>query len=152
VVKNLYKTLKEEIISFERFDNNEIVVIDRTGHTMWSWYANQKLSYTQYVSSIKNYSAIKVEGLEKNQNIKKFFGKLKIKDIHLFYSPKTDYSFGWHHDTTNVMLYVIKGRKRVQIKNKIYILKSGDCVSIPKGHKHRVFNQRDTWAISIGLK
>jgi len=119
---------------------------------MLSWYANQKLSYSQYVDSISKYSAIKVEGLEKNPHIKKYFSKHKIKDIHLFYSPKTDYSFGWHHDTTNVMLYVIRGHKRVQIKNKTYVLKSGDSVAIPKGHKHRVFNQKDTWAISIGLQ
>jgi mannose-6-phosphate isomerase-like protein (cupin superfamily) len=51
-----------------------------------------------------------------------------------------------------VYLYVLKGSKRVSIQNKTFIVKAGQGVLIPKGHKHRVFNYKNTWALSIGLK
>jgi mannose-6-phosphate isomerase-like protein (cupin superfamily) len=47
---------------------------------------------------------------------------------------------------------VIKGKKRVYIKNKIHTLRAGQGVIIPKGNMHRVFNSKNTWALSVGFK
>ena len=119
---------------------------------MVTWTVNKKFSFNEWVDKALSFSSIKVEGLEDNDKLKRALHNRKIKDIHLFYSPRSDYSFGWHHDTVNVILYVLKGHKKIQIRNKTHFLKSGDFVFIPKGHKHIVYNFRNTWALSIGLK
>lgn len=152
MVKKLFAKVKDEILSFDHYVTGQTVIIDRTGHAMLSWRANEKLTYKEFINSIQKYAAIKIEGLEKDKRLIRYFKNYKIKDIHLFYSPRTDYSFGWHNDSVNVVLFVLKGRKRIQIKNRTYLLTPGNCVFIPKGHKHRVFNCKDTWALSIGLK
>lgn len=152
MVRGLLKEVKDEIISYDRYANGQTIIVDRTGHTMWSWRAKDKSSYKDFVDQIKQYAAVKIEGLEANKNLLKHFKNYKIRDIHLFYSPRTDYSFGWHNDSVNVILYVIRGKKRVSIKNKRYILRTGDRILIPKGYMHKVFNYKNTWALSIGLK
>ena len=149
----LLKIVKDEIISFDRFSSGQLLALDRNVATgFMSWNANQKFTYTEWVESIKSFTVIKVEGLEDNKVLRNTFSQYNIKDIHLFNSIKTDYSFGWHHDTTNVYLYVLKGKKRVSIRNKTVVVTAGEGIFIPKGHKHRVFNNKDTWALSIGIK
>jgi mannose-6-phosphate isomerase-like protein (cupin superfamily) len=149
----LYKIVKDEIVSFDRYISGQLLALDRSVLSGFiSWNAKEKFSYTDWVQKINSFTVVKVEGLEDNKNICKYFRKFKIKDIHLFNSIKTDYSFGWHHDTVNVYLYVLKGKKRVSIKNKTVVLNAGQGILIPKGNKHRVFNYKNTWALSIGLK
>jgi mannose-6-phosphate isomerase-like protein (cupin superfamily) len=149
----LYKIVKDEIVSFDRYISGQLLALDRSALSGFiSWNAKEKFSYTDWVQKINSFTVVKVEGLEDNKNICKYFRKFKIKDIHLFNSIKTDYSFGWHHDTVNVYLYVLKGKKRVSIKNKTVVLNAGQGILIPKGNKHRVFNYKNTWALSIGLK
>jgi mannose-6-phosphate isomerase-like protein (cupin superfamily) len=151
--RKLYKIVKDEIISFDRFSSGQLLALDRSILSGFlSWNAKEKFSYTEWVKNINSFTVVKVEGLEDNTNICKYFRKFKIKDIHLFNSIKTDYSFGWHCDPVNVYLYVLKGKKRVSIKNKTFIVKAGQGILIPKGHKHRVFNYKNTWALSIGMK
>lgn len=152
MVRCLTRGIKDEILSFERFVNGQTIVVDRSTGKMLSWKAKDKTTYKEYVNNLKTYSAIKVEGLEEYKKITNLFKNYKIKDIHLFYSPKTSYSFGWHSDSVNVLLYVLKGKKHINIKNKKYILGTGDSILIPKRHIHRVFNYKDTWALSIGIK
>ncbi len=152
-VNDLYKIVKDEIISFDRFSEGQLLALDRKiSSGFLSLNAREKFTYTQWVELVNTFTVIKVEGLEDNKHILKFFKKFKIKDIHLFASIKTDYSFGWHHDTVNVYLYVLKGKKRVSIKNKTFIVRAGQGIFIPKGHRHRVFNYKNTWALSVGLK
>jgi mannose-6-phosphate isomerase-like protein (cupin superfamily) len=150
----LLKLIKNEIISFDRYIAGQLIALDRNGvkSGFISLIANKNFSYTEWVNNLNSFTVIKVEGLEDNKIIRDKFKKFKIKDIHLFNSIKTDYSFGWHHDTLNVYLYVLKGKKRVSIRNKTCIVTAGQGVFIPKGHKHRVYNYKDTWALSIGLK
>ncbi len=152
MVKCLFKEVKDEIFSFDRFNHGQTIIIDRSGHTMWSWRAKDKLTFKELLLSISKYAAVKVEGLETNKNLVRHFKQYKIKDIHLFYSPRTDYSFGWHNDSVNVILLVIKGKKRIHIKNKTYVLSPGESILIPKRNMHKVFNYKNTWALSIGLK
>ncbi len=151
MVRCLTREIKDEILSFERFINGQTIVIDRSTGRMLSWRAKDKTTYKEYVSNLKTYSAIKVEGLEENKKLTNHFKKYKIKDIHLFYSPKTSYSFGWHSDTVNVVLYVLAGKKRLHIRNKTYTLGPGEFAVIPKNNMHRVFNYKNTWALSIGI-
>jgi mannose-6-phosphate isomerase-like protein (cupin superfamily) len=151
--RKIYKIVKDEIISFERYISGQLLALDRSTLSGFiSLNAKEKFTYSEWGKNINSFTVVKVEGLEDNKNICKHFKKFKIKDVHLFNSIKTDYSFGWHHDTVNVYLYVLKGKKRVSIKNKTYTVKAGQGILIPKGHKHRVFNYKNTWALSIGLK
>jgi mannose-6-phosphate isomerase-like protein (cupin superfamily) len=149
----LYKIVKDEIISFDRYNSGQLFALDRsTLPGFISWNAKEKFTYSEWIKKLNSFTVIKVEGLEDNKNVVKHFKQFKIKDMHLFNSVKTDYSFGWHHDKVSVYLYVLKGKKRVSIKNKTFIVKAGQGVVIPKGHCHRVFNYKNTWALSIGLK
>jgi mannose-6-phosphate isomerase-like protein (cupin superfamily) len=149
----LYKIVKDEIISFDRYNSGQLLALDRsTLPGFISWNAKVKFTYSEWIKKLNSFTVIKVEGLEDNKDIVKHFKQFKIKDIHLFNSVKTDYSFGWHHDNVSVYLYVLKGKKRVSIKNKTFVIKAGQGIVIPKGHRHRVFNYKNTWALSIGLK
>lgn len=151
--RKLLKLVKDEIISFDRFSAGQLLALDRNVVSgFMSWNANQKFTYTEWVERIKSFTVIKVEGLEDIKVLRNTFRQYNIQDIHLFNSIKTDYSFGWHHDTNNVYLYVLKGKKRVSIRNKTVVVTAGEGIFIPKGHKHRVFNNKDTWALSIGIK
>lgn len=147
----ILKLLRDEIISFDRYNSGQLIALDRNVKSGFlSLIANKKFSYTEWVKNINSFTVVKVEGLEDNPTIRRAFKQFKIKDIHLFNSIKTDYSFGWHHDVVNVYLHVLKGKKRVSIRNKTHIISAGQGIVIPKGYKHRVHNYKDTWALSVG--
>lgn len=149
----LLRLVKDEIVSFTRYNEGQLIALDRNHKSKFrTWNAKEKFSYIQWVDLVNSFTAVKVEGLEDNQFLMRCFKKLNIKDIHLFHSFRTDYSFGWHHDTIDVYLYVLKGKKRINIKNKTLTLYSGQGIFIPKGYKHKVFNYKNTWALSLGLK
>ena len=151
--RKLLKIVKDEIISFDRYSAGQLIALDRNvASGFMSWIANQKFTYTEWLERLNSFTVIKVEGLEDNKTIRNAFKQFKVKDIHLFNSIKTDYSFGWHHDTVDVYLFVLKGKKRVSIRNRTFTVRAGEGIFIPKGHKHRVFNNKDTWALSIGFK
>ena len=149
---NLFKEIKNEIISFERYQQRQLIAIERINNRSISWHADDKLTYGDWVHSLQSFASVKVEGLEDNAKLVKYFSDKRIKDIHLFHNPKTSYSFNWHYDTEHVFLYVVKGFKIVRIKNKIHHLHSGQGIEIPKGHLHKVLSKKDTWALSIGVK
>lgn len=149
---NLFKEIKDEIISFDRYTNRNLVGIQRNHNRVISWYANDRLTYGEWVNNLPNLASVKVEGLENNKKLIDYFKSFKVKDIHLFYNPRTSYSFNWHKDTVDVFLYVVRGSKIVKIKNKTYTLFPGNGVIIPKGHIHKVLSKRDTWALSIGYE
>jgi mannose-6-phosphate isomerase-like protein (cupin superfamily) len=138
----LYQLVKDEILSFDRYNSGEIKVIGFPGFKNIDCIVKDKLSYAKWIEQYNNYSTIKVEGLM----IEKF------NDVHLFVNTKNGYSFKWHKDTVDVFLYVIKGQKKLQVKNKTYILSAGQGAFIPKGQLHRAFSKKDTWALSIGRK
>ena len=107
------------------------------------------MSYSDWINSYKDFNGIKVEGLE-TTNLPKHFKSIKVKNIHLFLNQKSGFSFKWHSDDLNVFLYVVKGYKRVYIKNKMFKLQAGEGVYIPKHTLHKVFSDKNTWALSIG--
>jgi len=148
---NLFKEIKDEIVSFERYQKRQLIAIQRLNKTI-SWHANDKLSYGEWVQKLSTFASVKVEGLEDNHKLVNFFADINIKDIHLFYNPKSSYSFNWHYDCENVYLYVVKGFKIVRVKNKIHRLSAGQGIKIPKGHLHKVLSKKGTWALSVGSK
>ncbi len=148
-ISNLLQKIKLEPISYDRYNSGELKVIGFPGFKNIDCVVKEKLSYSEWISTKDVYPTIKVEGLEKT--IKKEFKKFKKRDIHLFVTQKSSYSFKWHSDDVNVYLYVLKGYKRLQIKNKTYILHAGQGAYIPKGHLHRAFSRKNTWALSIGF-
>lgn len=152
MVNDIYSLVKDEILSFDKYVNDELKAIGFPEYPFSDAVVSTQVSFAEWVSIQPTIPVVKVEGIEKIFKVRNHFKNLKVADIHLFVSQKTRYSFKWHKDTVNVYLYVIKGKKRVYIKNKIHTLKAGQGVIIPKGHLHRVFNSKNTWALSVGFK
>lgn len=78
-------------------------------------------------------------------------------NAHLYLSPKKGSGFGWHQDDRDVYVMMQFGSKKFEIKNKYgdvltYILKAGDVLYIPYGHRHRAMVQDNSSAhISFGV-
>lgn len=149
-VSNLLKLIKSEPDSYEKYASGDLRVIGLPSFEHMDSVVKDQMSYSQWISTKHQYKTVKVEGLEKS--LAKYFKQLDTKDIHLFVNQKTSYSFKWHADNVDVFLFVLKGHKRLQIKNKSYILTAGTGAFIPKGYLHRAFSRKGTWALSIGLK
>jgi len=142
------KLLQDLLIDYDYYNGSMIRVIDQGK----DWAVNDKLSYGNWLDQIRSFEVLKLEGLESIQNITGQFKKHKIKNIHAFYNQKSGFSFKWHSDNIQVLLVILKGQKRLEIKNKVFNLRVGDAVIIPKGHKHRAWSTKGTWALSIGLE
>lgn len=149
--RRLYRQVRDEIHSYDRYINGDLKIIGYPGFAHQDCIVKDKLSFAEWTATSNNYSVIKVEGIEKNRAVKQAF-RLSVTDIHLFVAQHTNYSFKWHTDNINVFLFVLKGFKRLQVRNKTYLLKAGQGAIIPKGHLHRAFNHKGTWALSVGFK
>jgi hypothetical protein len=133
------KSLLGEIENFDRYIFGQTKIILSGKDTP----VKDIMSYDKWLCCFKKYPVIKVEGLE---NI------IDLGDtVHLFYSTKSGASFKWHFDFENVYLYVLTGKKMVQIKNKTIILTEKSGVHIPKRTMHKVFSKNNTIAISVGF-
>ena len=143
----LYNICRDQIISYDRYQTGELKVIGLPGLLHTDTIVRTKFSYADWVNNHSKYSVIKVEGLETMIDT---FRQFNPRDIHLFVSNKTSFSFKWHKDDVNVFLYVIKGYKKLQVKSKTYFLTAGQGALIPKGHLHRAFSKKGTWALSVG--
>ena len=146
----LYSLLKNELISLDRYLSGQLKVIGYKEFTHSDTTVSNVMSYADWGTTFKLYPIVKVEGLESNKQIVKSVKQHRVKNIHLFVSQQSGKSFDWHTDKINVYLYVFKGRKIVQLKNRVVTLYPGHGIVIPKGHLHRVFSKRNTWALSIG--
>jgi mannose-6-phosphate isomerase-like protein (cupin superfamily) len=145
---NLLALLKKQPLDYNNYARGLTKVIGYLGHLHTDCTVNDILTYPQWVYTISKYPVIKVEGLEQYPKLTKQFKG--AHSIHLFVSQHRGLSFKWHKDDVDVLLYVVKGRKVVQLRNRRLILNAGQSVFIPKGHLHRVISKSDTWALSIG--
>jgi mannose-6-phosphate isomerase-like protein (cupin superfamily) len=149
----LIEALNDEIISYTRYENNQIIFIDNDGK---DHKVKNKLTYGDWIKKYKNVTNIKVEGLEDNnyhlQLLKDYDLNFKMKNVHLFYNQLGGFSFPEHIDDIDVLLCVIKGGKKVFIENYPIVVNEGQSISIPKGAKHKVESLPFTWALSIGYK
>ena len=142
--KQLLTTLRQQILDYDRYASKETKVIGYTGYPNTDVVIAEKLSYSEWVEQHRKFPVIKLEGLEKVLDI-------DSDSIHLFYHQRSSYSFRWHKDDVNVFLYVVKGHKQVAVRNRKITLGPGKGVFIPRGHLHRVFSRKDTWALSIAV-
>ena len=148
----IFNLIKNEIVSYERYEAGHLLAMDRSGPKLMCWPC-QKFSYAYWVNHINDFTSIKVSAAENIKPLYQAFKKFKIVgDIQIFYSAKRDYSFDAHKDVVNVYLYVVKGRKKVKVRDRIHILRPGQGIYIPKGHMHQVFNDANTWAVSLAVK
>jgi mannose-6-phosphate isomerase-like protein (cupin superfamily) len=141
--------LKKEMFSYEKYFSKELKVIGFPGLLNKDCIVKDKLTYNSWIETAHTYPVIKIEGIP-FKYVKHI--NSQIIDIHAFISQKSSISFNWHTDDVNVYLYVLKGKKIVQIKNKTYILTKNQSCIIPKKYIHRVFSKKNTWALSIAIK
>jgi mannose-6-phosphate isomerase-like protein (cupin superfamily) len=153
----MMNNLKNEILSYDRFANYQIQIIDKKGN---DHFAKDLVNYGKWINIWNTYPNIKVEGLDdKNYHNQIKFDK-EINSNHLFVNNKGGYSFRVHKDDTNVYLYVVKGKKTVYLYDdhmqammenaKIVEVNEGEGIHIPIGTYHKVDSAPNTWALSIG--
>lgn len=150
-LKKLFREIKNEITNYERYANQELKLIGYPGYERTDTIVAEKLSFSQWLECYKKWPVIKVEGIESNDLVLKYFSRFKPKSIHLFYSQRTGSSFKWHWDDVNVFLFVVRGHKVVSLRSKRVLLKAGEGIVIPKHHLHKVFSKAGTWALSVGF-
>lgn len=149
--------IKDEISSYDRYEANELIAIDRSKEKLMVWGC-QKFSYAQWLMKLPSFTAVKVDGLLNIDKAREYFSKLDavkdrtLQDIILFCSQHDDYSFDEHDDIVDVYLYVLKGKKEVKLDGVMHTVNEGEGIFIPEGVMHQVFNTKDTWAVSLGLK
>jgi len=141
--KQLLPLLRQEIISYERYQTGQLKIIGYPGFGKSDVIVREFMSYINWLETYKQYPIIKVEGLEDIIT--------ETHSVHLFYNQKSRYSFDWHTDPVNIQLRVLKGTKVLQIKNKTHKLVAGQSVRIPKNHLHRSYSVAGTWALSIAF-
>lgn len=149
--KKLYGLVRGEPTNYYRYMSSHLKMIGYPGFPNTDCYVNLKEGYGWWINNYHTLPVIKVEGLEDNPQLVNAFELLDPKDIHLFIAQRTGHSFKWHKDTLDVFLYVIRGYKRVFLKNQVYTLGPGQGVVIPRGHLHKVFSRKGTWALSVGV-
>jgi len=149
----MIESLKDEILSFSRYENNQIIYIDKKGK---DYKVKEEITYGVWLKTYKEIPNIKVEGLEDKffhlKVLEQYQLNFKIKNVHLFYNQYGGFSFPEHIDDIDVFLYVIKGSKKIYIDNEPFLIKEDQAVLIPKGVKHKVDSSANTWALSIGCE
>ena len=75
----------------------------------------------------------------------------KLHHIILFVNRKPGVSFKSHKDDLDVYLYVVKGKKKVNVEGEDKIAYADEGVFIKEGQYHYVDNEADTWGLSIGV-
>ena len=141
--RQLLPLLRQEIISYDRYQSGQLKIIGYPGFSNSDIIVREVMGYVEWLGTYQQYPIIKIEGLE---NV------IPVSDsVHLFYNQKSRRSFKWHTDPVNVHLHVLKGTKFLQVKNKDYKLVAGQSAIIPKNHLHRAYRTADTWALSIGF-
>lgn len=144
---DLYRAVRDQLLDYTKFEQGLIKIIGYPGYPHGDVVANKKMDYMEWLANYTSYPVIKVEGLEIEVP---YFTPFAIKDIHLFVHQKYGQSFKWHKDEVNVYLYVLRGFKRVHVRNKVYNLHPGQGCIIPSGHLHKAVSTQGTWALSIG--
>lgn len=77
-------------------------------------------------------------------------------NAHLYLSPKNGTGFGWHQDDRDVYVMMQVGSKKFEVEMsdgsvEQYLLKSGDSLYIPYGHRHKAFTGDEKGSIHIGF-
>ena len=147
---NLIPMLTEQLLDYNNYEQGLLKVIGYPGYPISDSTVCDIMTYPEWIATYQKYPTIKIEGIESINEIRNCFSKVSIKNIHLFVSQKYGYSFNWHRDDVNVLLYVLKGKKILHLRDKVSTLYTRQLAIIPKGHLHRVSSIANTWALSVG--
>ncbi len=86
----------------------------------------------------------------------------KFSQIHEFYKPhiagelngqqvkltKINGEFVWHHhDNEDEMFLVVKGRFRIEFRDKTVWLEEGEFIVVPRGVEHRPVADEECWIL-----
>jgi mannose-6-phosphate isomerase-like protein (cupin superfamily) len=147
---SLLPILATQLFDYNNYEQGLLKIIGYPGYPDSDCKVCDMMSYSEWIGTYHKYPTIKIEGIDSLDEVQNYFKKASIKNIHLFVSQRYGYSFNWHQDNVNVLLYVLKGKKTVHIRDTVSTLYSGQHAIIPNGHLHRVSSIADTWALSIG--
>ncbi len=131
--------LKDEIQSHDRYNARQIFYIDEEGRDR---EVKEHMTYGEW---LREYERFKTDEVVHN-----ITGK-KRSNIHLFVNQKPGVSFKSHKDDLDVYLYVVKGKKKVNVEGEDKIAYADEGVFIKEGQYHYVDNEADTWGLSIGV-
>ena len=139
-IDNLETILNDAVTSYVLYESGASKFIENHKDSI----AKDSLSYSEWIIMYESFPTVKVDGLEKILPI-------HSDTVHLFINNKPTYSFDWHTDDVDVFLYVVKGKKTVYIETEVHEVIEGNGIKIPKGHLHKVYSEKDTWALSIQI-
>ena len=147
--------LKTEIQSHTRYEARQLFYIDENGLDR---EVKEHMTYGEWLREYNRFKIIKVEGLEDvawlkevlDEVVKNITGKER-QDIHLFVNQKPGVSFKPHCDDKDVYLYVVKGKKKVNMNNEVKPIYDDEGIVIKQGAEHFVESEADTWGLSIGV-
>jgi mannose-6-phosphate isomerase-like protein (cupin superfamily) len=149
-VNNCVQILKDQIFDYDSYVSGRLKIIGYPGYKFKDCIVKDLFTFSQWIEEYHRYPVIKIEGLEHINTIVDHFRHLNPNSIHLFLNQKFGYSFDWHKDDTDVILYVLRGKKTLYVRDKIHVLYPGQYTIIPKGYLHRASSCKNTWALSIG--
>lgn len=147
----LLQLLRQQILDYDNYNQDLINIIGYPGYPHTDCKVKDIVSFSEWISSYQTYPVIKIEGIEKLDPVKRHFNNISVKNIHLFINQKFGYSFNWHRDNINVLLYVLSGKKTLYIRDKVFEIYPKQYAIIPKGHLHKVRSIDNTWALSVGF-
>ena len=114
--------LRDEIQSHDRYNARQIFYIDDEGRDR---EVKEHMTYGEWLREYERFKTIKVEGLEETKWITECVDEVvhnitgkKRSNIHLFVNQKPGVSFKSHKDDLDVYLYVVKGKKKVNVEGE----------------------------------
>lgn len=113
---------------------------------------------TKLKEAYHNGKTIVVKGMEswnsKIMDLIKYIGVPSI-DAHMYVSPTDGTSYDWHTDDRSVIIKMLYGKKKFEVKNggkeEQYILEPEECLYIEKGVLHRANTIGPSVHLSFGI-
>jgi len=156
----MLQCIYQQLISYSNYESAKTHCIGN--HTVYyrqfygSVSANSIYSYSEYLRKIPSFNCIQVNNVESNPLIRRFIlRKFNIKrmiNCSIFSNFRTAYSLPLHKDNYNVLIYLIRGRKKIQIANKKFSLHTNQGMIIPKNFSHLVKNTKNSHSLSIAYR
>jgi len=75
----------------------------------------------------------------------KIIGQLNGQDVKI---AKLEGEFVWHdHKNEDELFYIVKGKLKIEFKDKMVTLKEGEMLVIPKGVEHKPSAEEEVWVL-----
>ena len=138
------------------YDKKSIFFIDQSRKS--SSVNSNCHSVIESYSYLKDKSLIKINDMEVyNEHyikfcttLKKLF-KVKKVDCHIYFGKKNSFSFNFHKDSMDVLLYCLDGKKDIKFKKRTITINSGSWLFIPRHTNHKAEYPSDSITLSFGL-